>query len=387
MSDDFLPYNRPDLGPDEIEEVVDTLRSGWLTAGPKTKRFEAAFAEYLGAKGAAAVSSCTAGMALALEAAGIGPGDEVITSPFTFCATVNVIVHRGATPVLADISPDDYNLDPSEVEKRITPHTRALMPVHYAGQPCRMDELREIARRNDLVVIEDAAHAVGARYRERPIGSEGIAVFSFYATKNMTTGQGGMVTADDAELLEKVRTLSLHGMSKGAWGRYEARGSWYYQVLAPGYNFAMTDVQAALGLHQLRRLEGFLARREEITRLYNERLGALEELMLPTARPEVRHVWHLYPLVLRPSPEGLTIDRDRFIEELRERGIGTSVHFIPIHYHPYYREAFGFRPGDYPRCEEVFEGLISLPNYPLMTDADVERVAEAVCDIVAAHRR
>ena len=363
---------------------MDTLRSGWLTAGPKTRRFEAAFAEYVGAKGAAAVASCTAGMELALEATGIGPGDEVITSPLTFCATVNVIIHRGATPVLADISADDYNLDPEEVERRLTPRTRALMPVHYAGQPCRMDRLREIARHHNLVVIEDAAHAVGARYRDRPVGSEGIAVFSFYATKNLTTGQGGMVTAD-GELLERVRLMSLHGLSQGAWRRYEARGSWYYQVLGAGHNFAMTDIQAALGLHQLRRLEGFLARREEIARLYTESLGPLEEVVVPTVRPEVRHAWHLYPLVLRP--ERLTISRDQFIEALRERGIGTSVHFIPIPHHPYYREAFGFGPGDYPRCEEVFEGLVSLPLYPLMIDADVERVASAVRDIVAAHHR
>jgi dTDP-4-amino-4,6-dideoxygalactose transaminase len=364
---------------------VDTLKSGWLTAGPKTKRFEADFALYVGAQSAAAVASCTAGMALALEAAGIGPGDEVITTPLTFCATVNVIIHRGAAPILADVSPDDYNLDPEEVERRLTPRTKALMPMHYAGQPCRMDELREIARRHNLAVIEDAAHAVGARYRDRPIGSEGTAVFSFYATKNMTTGQGGMVTSTDAELLDRVRSLSLHGMSQNAWRRYEARGSWYYEVTAPGYNFAMTDLQAALGLHQLRRLEEFLTRRKEIARRYTQSLGCLDEVAVPAVRPEVRHAWHLYPLVLRP--EHLTISRDEFIEALRERGIGTSVHFIPIHYHPYYRETFGFQTGDYPRCEEVFEGLVSLPIYPLMTDADVDSVADAVREITAARRR
>jgi len=386
MSETFLPYCRPDLGPEEIDEVVETLRSGWLATGPRCKQFEERFREYVGASHAVAVSSCTAGMHLALAAAGIGPGDEVITTPLTFCSTVNVVIHRGATPVLADICLDDYNLDPAEVERRITPRTRALMPVHYGGQPCRMDELLDIARRHKLLVIEDAAHAVGARYRDRPVGSLGdVTVFSFYVTKNMTTGQGGMVTTEDGDLAAQVRLLSLHGMSHDAWRRYEALGSWYYEVTAPGFNFAMTDVQAALGLGQLSRLERFQELRARYAAEYHRLLADLEEVILPSARPEVRHVWHLYPVRLRS--ERLTIGRAEFIEALRERGIGTSVHFIPIHYHPYYREGFGFRKGDYPRCEQVFEGLLSLPLYPLMSMDDVARVAEAVREIVGAHRR
>ena len=365
--------------------MVDTLRSGWLTGGPKMRRFEERFREYVGASHAVAVSSCTAGLELALAAAGIGEGDEVITTPLTFCASVNVIVHRGAKPVLADICMDDYNLDPEQVERCVTPRTRAIMPVHYGGQPCRMDELLEIARRHDLLVIEDAAHAVGARYRDRPVGVLGDAtVFSFYATKNMTTGQGGMVTTERQDLAEQVRLLSLHGMSAGAWKRYEARGSWYYEVLAPGHNFAMTDVQAALGLHQLDRLEGFLAARERYAREYNRRFAELAGVAVPEVRPEVRHVWHLYALRLEPGR--LTIDRDGFIEELRSRGIGTSVHFIPIHHHPFYREGFGFSRGDFPRTEAIYEGLLSLPLYPLMSEADVARVADAVEEIVESHQ-
>jgi dTDP-4-amino-4,6-dideoxygalactose transaminase len=260
------------------------------------------------------------------------------------------------------------------------------MPVHYAGQPCRMDELLDIARRHKLVVIEDAAHAVGARYRDRPVGSLGdVTAFSFYVTKNMTTGQGGMVTTEDGELADRVRLLSQHGMSHDAWRRYEVRGSWYYEVTAPGFNFAMTDVQAALGLQQLSRLEGFQELRARYAAEYHRLLSDLEEIVLPSVRPEVRHVWHLYPIRVRS--ERLTIGRDEFIEGLRERGIGTSVHFIPIHYHPYFREAFGFRKGDYPRCEEVFEGLLSLPLYPLMSMEDVARAAEAVREIVRANRR
>jgi dTDP-4-amino-4,6-dideoxygalactose transaminase len=321
-----------------------------------------------------------------LAAAGIGEGDEVITSPLTFCACVNVVVHQRAKPVLADIRIDDYNLDPEQVERRITPRTRAIMPVHYGGQPCRMDELLEIARRHDLIVIEDAAHAVGARYRDRPVGTLGdVTVFSFYATKNMTTGQGGMVTSEREELAERVRLLRLHGMSAGAWKRYEAGGSAFYEVLAPGFNFAMTDIQAALGLHQLDRLEGFLSARERYAQEYSRRFAGLAGVVVPHVRREVRHAWHLY--VLRLEPERLTIDRDEFVEELRRRGIGTSVHFIPIHYHSFYKDGFGFSRGDFPQAEAAFEGLVSLPLYPLMSEADVARVADAVEEIITSHQR
>lgn len=382
----FLPFALPGIGQEEIDEVVDTLRSGWLTGGPKVRTFEEGFRDVTGASHAVALSSCTAGLHLGLLAAGIGPGDEVITTPLTFAATVNVVLHVGATPVLADIRDDDYNIDPDEVERRITPRAKALMPVHYGGQPARMEELLALARDRGLRVIEDAAHALGARYRDRPIGAIGdAAVFSFYPIKNITTGQGGMLTSDNGELAERVRLLSLHGLSKTAWDRYSDKGSAVYQVLAPGFNYAMTDIQAAIGIHQLDRLEGFQARREHLARRYDELLADVPEVIRPAVRDDVVHAWHLYPI--RLELDRLRTSREEFIEELRLRGIGTSVHFIPIHFHPHFRDALGLRPGDYPVSEAVYAGMISLPLYPRMEDTDVERVATAVHDIVEQGRR
>ena len=382
----FLPFAQPEIGQEEIDEVVDTLRSGWLTGGPKVQAFEEGFRDVTGASHAVALSSCTAGMHLALLAAGIGPGDEVITTPLTFAATVNVILHAGATPVLADVREDDYNIDVDEIERKITPRTKALLPVHYGGQPCRMDELQALADRHKLRVIEDAAHAIGARYRGQPIGAlTDAAVFSFYPIKAITTGQGGMLTTNDADLANQVRLLSLHGLSKNAWNRYSKGGSAEYQILAPGFNYAMTDIQAALGIHQLKRLEAFQARRTHIANQYNALFAGVPELIRPPMRDEIVHAWHLYPI--RLQLDRLTIDRAHFIEELRERGIGTSVHFIPIHLHPYYRKALSLGPGDFPVTEAIYEGLISLPIYPRMEDASVERVAAAVREIAEAHRR
>ena len=381
-----LPYNRPDLTEDEIAEVVDTLRSGWLTTGPKTRRFEAAFAAYTGAAHALAVNSATAALHLALVAAGVGPGDEVITTPLTFAACANVIVQQGATPVLADICADDLNIDPVQVERRLTPRTRALMAVHYGGQPCRMDELLDLCRQRNLFLIEDAAHASGAAYKGRPIGSLGDATaFSFYATKNLTTGEGGMLTTNRADVEERARIMTLHGMDRDAWRRYDRGGSWFYEVVAPGYKYNMSDIQAALGLVQLRRLDAMNARRTALAERLSAALAGWEAVELPTSRPEARHVWHLYAIRLRL--EMLTIDRARFIEELTALGIGVSVHFIPIHHHPYYREGFGFRPADFPITEDSYARLLSLPLYPGMTDADSDRVAEAVIDVARRFRR
>lgn len=381
-----LPYNRPDITEEEIAEVVDTLRSGWLTTGPRTRRFEVEFAAYTGAAHALALSSATAALHLALVAAGVGPGDEVITTPLTFAACANVIVQEGATPVLADVAGDDLNLDPEQVERRCTPRTRALMAVHYAGQPCRMDELLDIAQRRRLFLIEDAAHATGASYKGRMVGSIGDATaFSFYATKNLTTGEGGMLTTNRPEVEERARIMTLHGMNRDAWKRYDKGGSWYYEVVAPGYKYNMSDMQAALGLVQLRRLDAMNARRTDLAERLSARLAGCEAIELPAVRPEVRHVWHLY--VIRLRLEMLRIDRAAFIDELTRRGIGTSVHFIPIHHHPYYREGFGFHPDDYPVTEDAYARLISLPLYPTMTDADVDRVAEAVIAIARQHRR
>ena len=383
--EDFLPYNLPDISDAEIDAVVEALRSGWLAPGPRVKAFEADFAAWSGATHAVALDSATAGMHLALVAAGIGPGDEVITTPTTFAATVNVIIHAGATPVLADVRIDDYCIDPEAIERAITPRTRAIMPVHHGGSACRMEEILALARRHRLRVIEDAAHGLGTQIGGRSIGVFGDAtVFSFYPTKNVTSGRGGMLTTDDDALAERCRLLALHGMSNDAWDRYTDRGSWAYRVLAAGYNYTMSDYQAALGHAQFQRLDEFQRQRARLARLYNERFAALPEVVTPIEREGTTHAWHLY--VVRLRPEMLTISRDDFIVAMKERGIGTSVHFIPIHHHPYYRETFGWAPGDFPVADQAFETMVSLPLYTRMTETEVDRVASAVEEIVRRHR-
>jgi dTDP-4-amino-4,6-dideoxygalactose transaminase len=387
LPEDFLPIARPDLSEEEIAAVVETLRSGWLVYGPQSQAFEAEFRELAGTEYAVAVNSCTAAMHLALLATGIGPGDEVITSPLTFAATVNVIVHVGATPVLADICTDDLNIDPEQVERRITPRTKAIMPVHYAGQACRMDEIVELGRRHGIKVIEDAATAVGSLYKGRPVGCLGDATaFSFYAIKNMTTGgEGGMLTTDDAALAEKVSSLRNQGLDANAWSRYTAEGRPFYTLLAPGFNYRMTDVDASMGLAQLKRLAEFIDRRTHLARRYNAAFAELPEVEIPTVRPDATSNWYIY--VLRLCLERMSLSRDAFIEELKRRGIGTAVHYLPVHYHPWYREHYGFAAGDYPVAEAEFERLVSLPLFPQMSEADVDRVVAAVEEIVAAHRR
>lgn len=385
MNEDFLPYNLPDIGDDEVGAVTEVLRSGWLAPGPRVRAFEAEFAAWTGAKHAVALDSATAGMHLALVALGIGPGDEVITTPTTFAATVNVIVHTGATPVLADIGIDDFCIDAAAVEGALTPRTKALMPVHHGGSACRMPELIELARPRGIRVVEDAAHALGTAIGARAIGTFGDAtVFSFYPTKNVTSGRGGMLTTDDDELAERCRLLALHGMSNDAWDRYTARGSWAYQVLAPGYNYAMSDFQAALGHAQFARIGAFQDARRRLAERYNARFASVPEVIAPSERGGTTHAWHLYVLRLRPG--SLDIGRDAVISKLKERGIGTSVHFIPIHHHPYYREAYGWAPGDFPVADAAFEGMLSLPLYTRMSESDVDRVADAVEGIVREHR-
>ena len=379
----FLPFSTPTIGEEEIREVVDTLRSRWITTGPKAKRFESEFATYLQAPGALALSSCTAALHTALKTLGIGPGDEVITTPMTFTATVNVIEHVGAQPVLADVEPDTLNIDAGEVEAAITPRTRAILPVHYAGHPVDLDALRALARVYRLAIIEDAAHALPARYKGQLIGGGGNPVaFSFYAIKNLTTAEGGMLTADP-EFLAQARVVSLHGMSRDAWKRYDQGGGWFYEVVLPGFKYNMTDIQAALGLCQLRKLEQFQRRRREIVSQYNRAFLDEPALELPVTRPEVEHAWHLYALRLRL--EALTISRDRFIEELAERNIGTSVHFIPIHLHPYYRDRYGFTPASFPVACSNYQRLLSLPLNPALTDQDVSDVIEGVLDVLRNH--
>lgn len=377
----FLPYSLPLIGKEEIQEVTETLESGWLSKGPKVQQFEKEFAAFVGAKHAVALNSCTAALFLALKAKGVGPGDEVITTPLTFSSTANTIIHTGATPVFADIDEKTLNIDPEKLETAVTPRTKAIVPVHFGGQSCDMDAILAIAQTHGLFVLEDAAHAVYTTYKQRMIGSIGDATaFSFYATKNLATGEGGMLTTDDEELADKIRVLSLHGMSKGAWNRYSSNGSWYYEVESPGYKMNMFDLQAALGLHQLKRLDDMQKRREEIAGQYQAAFQQIPGLITPFVHNEGRHAWHLYVLQVDEKQAGVT--RDEMITALKdEYNIGTSVHFIPVHIHPYYQKKFGFKETDYPLAMKYYKRTLSLPLYPSMSDEDVNDVIEAVRDI------
>lgn len=376
----FLPFSPPSITEEEISAVVDTLRSDWLTTGPKTREFEQQFATRQSAPAALALNSCTGALHVALASLDIGPGDEVITTPMTFCASVNVIEHVGATPVLVDVEPDTLTIDPQRVIAATTERTRAIMPVHYAGHPVDMAPILEAAHARNITVIEDAAHALPARYRGQPVGALGdFTAFSFYATKNLTTGEGGMLTGSP-ERIERARRLSLHGMSRDAWKRYSAEGSWFYEVVEAGFKYNMTDIQAAIGLVQLKRLESMQARRREIVAQYQAAFAGLDALELPVERPDVESAWHLY--VLRLKLDRLTIGRNQFIEELKARNIGTSVHFIPIHIHPYYREKYGWQPEDFPITYDAYQRIVSLPLHPRLSDADVRDVVNAVTALV-----
>jgi len=387
MRDTFLPFSPPFIGEEEIDEVVDTLRTGWITTGPKVKRFEIEFAQFLGSEAALALNSGTAGLHVALATLGIGPGDAVVTTPMTFCSSVHVIEQVGARPILVDIEPDTLNIDPNKIEDVLrselrTPNSKpkAVLPVHLYGHPCDMDSIMELARRYDLRVIEDAAHALPAKSNGRVVGTIGdLTAFSFYATKNLTTGEGGMLTGPEA-LIEEARVWSLHGMNRDAWKRYTRGGSWYYEVVRPGFKYNMTDIAASIGIQQLRKLNRFQARRREIVSRYNKAFSQFESLQTPVERPGIEHAWHLY--VLRLNLDKLRISRDEFSEELRGRNIGTSVHFIPVHLHPYYRDKYGYKPDDFPIAHREYRRLISLPLYPKMKDRDVEDVIEAVTDIL-----
>lgn len=390
----FLPFALPSIGEEEIAEVVDSLRSGWITTGPKVKRFEADFAQYVGCDHAIAVSSCTAALHIALTALSLGPGDEVIVPTLTFCSTANVVVHLGAKPVLVDVG-SDFNVHPDDIERAITPRTKAVVLVHFSGQACDLTAIYELARRYDLPVVEDAAHAIGTEYDGRKLGNryfsqkcglkKHIVCFSFYATKNLTTGEGGMIATSDDDLAERMRQLSLHGMSRDAWKRYSGSGSWYYEILAAGYKDNMTDVQAALGIHQLKKLDGFIATRARYAQIYNEAFALLPEIATPEVTTGQRHAWHIY--VIQVMLDRIKIDRGQFIQELRTRNIGTSVHFIPVHLHPYYQERFGYRRGDLKQAEQLYDCIVSLPLYPGMTDEDVQDVVRAVHDVVGLNRR
>lgn len=393
MRNKFLPFSPPLIGDEEIAEVIDTLRSEWITTGPKVKRFEHEFAAFVGAPDALAVSSCTAALHLALLALGIGPGDAVIVSPLTFCSAIHVIEHIGARPILVDVEHETLNIDPDQIESTITSTERelglkvkAIMPVHLYGHPCELDRIIAIAEAHQLAVIEDAAHSLPARYKGRMIGSFSststvpiATCFSFYATKNLTTAEGGMLVAN-ADILERARVWSLHGMNRDAWNRYGSQGSWFYDVVCPGYKYNMTDLQAALGLVQLRKLPVFHACRREIVQEYNHAFSTIPELETPNERPDTEHAWHLY--ALRLKLEALSISRSELILELRSRNIGTSVHFIPIHFQQYYRDRYHFEPNQFPVASREYERLISLPLSPRMSDSDVNDVIAAVTEIV-----
>ena len=392
MRDTFLPFSPPLIGQEEIDEVIDTLRVGWITTGPKVKRFEEEFASLMGSQSALALNSGTAAMHVALAGLGIGPGDAVITTPMSFCSSVHVIEQVGARPILVDIEPDTLNIDPNKIEDALQSpidnrqcKIRALLPVHLYGHPCDMKAIMDIAEKYHLRVVEDAAHALPARFNGQMIGTIGdLTAFSFYSTKNITTAEGGMLTGSP-ELIEKARIWSLHGMSRDAWKRYSDEGSWYYEVVCPGFKYNMPDVAAAIGIQQLRKLNQFQARRKEIVSRYNEVFSHFGELQIPVQRIGIEHAWHLY--VIRLNLNRLKINRNQFIEELRTRNIGTSVHFIPVHMHPFYRDKYGYKPDDFPVTYREYQRIISLPIYPKMSDQDVEDVIEAVTDIVQRFRK
>ena len=385
-SEPFLPFALPEIGDEEIAEVVDTLKSGWITTGPKAKRFEEDFTAFLGDPSlqSMAVNSATAGLHLALEALGIGPGDEVITTTHTFTATAEVVRYLGADVVLVDIDPTTLCIDPAAVETAITPRTKAIIPVHYGGLAADMPALLAIAQRHGLRVVEDAAHALPATCGGRLIGTldSDVTVFSFYANKTITTGEGGMVVTRDPELARRIKVMRLHGMSRDAFDRFTAKvPSWYYEIVAPGFKYNLTDIAAALGIHQLRRAQAFQRRREQLAALYDAGLASLPVITPPRPKAGDSHAWHLYALQLG---DGATVERDALIERLFTAGIGCSVHYIPLHLQPYWRDRYALRPEQFPHSERAYRRMLSLPLYTRMSDDDVRRVVDAVRSALSA---
>jgi dTDP-4-amino-4,6-dideoxygalactose transaminase len=379
--EEFLPFSRPTISREAIDEVVSCLESGWITTGPRVKKFEDALKTYLGAPHVLALANATAGLHLALLALDLEPGDEVITTPMTFAATLNVIVLAGAKPVLVDVEPHTYNMDVTRIAGAITPRTRAIMPVHFAGLPVDLDPLYALAKQRGLRVIEDAAHAIGTEYKERRIGAFGdIQVFSFHPNKNMTTGEGGCVSTSDAKVAEQLALLRFHGMDREAWNRFGKSGSQHYEIILPGFKYNMMDIQAALGLHQLPALDGFIQRRTELALRYQKLLAKWPQWSLPqTPVYAHRHAWHLYTPLLNPAAAGM--DRDAFMAGMKERNIGTGLHYRAAHLYPYYRQHFGFHPGQFPNAETISDRIVSLPLFPTMTDLDQDRVIAAMEDL------
>ena len=384
MSAPFLPFARPDIGDTEIAAVTDALRSGWVTTGPQTRAFEQAFTDYLGGEGlqSIAVNSATAGLHLALEALGIGPGDEVIAPTLTFTATVEVVRYLGADPVLVDVDPVTLNIDPEKIRAAITPRTKAIMPVHYGGLACRMDAILAIAQEHGLKVVEDAAHALPSTWQGQLVGqlASDVTVFSFYANKTITTGEGGMAVTRDPKLAERMRVMRLHGMSRDAFDRFTSKTpAWYYEVVAPGFKYNLTDTAAALGLVQLQRLPQFVQRRETLAQRYHAKLASLPLILPATALAGDVHAWHLYVIRLAPRAH---LSRDEVIQALSDRGIGTSVHYVPLHRHPYWRDRYQLAPDQFPQADAAYQTMLSLPLFTAMQDADQDRVIAALQEVL-----
>lgn len=384
MRNSYLSYTQHWVDKNDINEVVKVLKSDWITQGPKIEELESAFKKFIGCKHAVVVSSCTAALHISMMAAGIKKGDEVITSPMTFAATPNSVLYVGARPVFADIESKTMNIDPSDIEKKITKKTKAIMPIHYAGQPCDMDEILEIAEKNDLKVIEDAAHAIGAKYKKKLIGSVGdMTCFSFHAAKNIVSGEGGMITTNSDELARAAKLYRSHGISKETHERYGNKACWFYEMLCLGHNYRITDIQAALALSQMKKLSQFQAIREKYVEIYNSTFSEMPEIVIPQKKPDRSHAWHLYVIQIRP--EMLKINRDVFIKALRAENIGANVHYIPVYRHPYYIN-LGYDK-KYPNTEYAYERIVTLPLFPKMSKKDLEDVINSVKKIVEHYRK
>jgi UDP-4-amino-4,6-dideoxy-N-acetyl-beta-L-altrosamine transaminase len=383
---DFLPYGKQWLDDAEINEVVDSLKSDLITTGPKMRLFEEKFKGYIGSKYAVAVNSGTAALHISTSSIDINPGDEVITTPLTFVASANCVVYRGGTPIFVDIKKNTYNIDPNEIRKKITPKTKAIIPVHFTGQPCDMDEISEIAKENDLYIIEDAAHAIDAEYKDKKIGNlSDLTTFSFHPVKNITTAEGGMVTTNNDDLHEKLLMYRTHGISKDAEKRFGKSGGFYYDMQYLGFRYNLSELHAALGIHQLDKLESFQKRRREIVKIYNRELDNIEEITIPFVKEDVKHSWHLY--VIQINLENLRVDRDFIFKALREENIGVNVHYIPIHYHSYYQETFNLKKGILPNVEWLFPRLLTIPIFPKMSDSDVYDVVNALEKVLSFYKK
>lgn len=376
---EFLPLAKATITEEELKAVEEVLKSGWLTTGAKVKEFEENIQQYLGVKKAIGLTSCTGGLHIALAALGIGQGDEVIVPAYTFVATAHVVEWLGAKPVLVDVEKDTFNIDPAKIEEAITILTKAIMPVHFAGHACDMGAIMQIAKKHKLYVIEDAAHAIGTEYGGKKIGNFGdVTVFSFYVTKTITTAEGGMAVTNDEELGKRLKRFGYFGVDKDAFNRYSEKGTWYYEVIEPGYKYNMDNIQGAMGVEQLKKVEAFVVKRRELAQHYTKLLKRIPGIITPTEKSYTRHAYHLYPLVLNTDK----VSRDEFIAKLKEYNIGTSVHFIPLHLHPFYQKRYNFNKGDFPTAEWLFEREVSLPLYPGMNLQDVEYVAEAIKEIL-----